>query len=78
VKANIVKINQSEKETSEKRRKPRNSRLIWYRETSGRWPVIDETQETYMSATSSTLEKLRSYGTDYRLPAVGIARQQGS
>jgi hypothetical protein len=57
VKANIVKINQSEKETSEKRKKPRNNRLIRYRKTSGRWPVIDQTQEIYISATSSALAK---------------------
>jgi len=62
VKASIVKIYQSEDEISEKRRNPRNSRSSRERETSGWGPVVDVTQGTYISATSSALEEVTSYG----------------
>ena len=51
---------QSEDETSEKRNS-RNSRYRRERETSGWGPVVNVTQETYISATSSALE-VTAYG----------------
>jgi hypothetical protein len=62
VKASIVNIYQSEDEISEKRRNTWNSRFGRERETSVWGPVVDVTQETYISATSSALEEVTSYG----------------